>query len=373
MTQIHYLAILLLFFLFNSCQHQETQVLYLGADLSYVNEMEDCGGTYRLNGKVADPYWIFSQKGTNIVRLRLWHTPEWSGYSDLKDVTESIRRSKAAGMAVLLDFHYSDFWADPQKQIIPKAWEPVVDDLEALGDSMYNYTRDVLIALAEKSLAPEFVQVGNEINIEILQEKDSMLLDRINWPRNVELLNHGIQAVRDVTMEKELDTQVMLHIAQPEFAIPWLKDAARHNIQKYDWIGLSYYPKWSEYEMDEVGPTIDSVKTMFDTRVMLVETAYPYTMLNVDSSGNILWKDSLAPGYPATPEGQLNFMVDLTKAVISGGGEGVIYWEPGWISTGCSTPWATGSAWDNATFFDGSNQNEALPVFNFLTYDYHAN
>jgi arabinogalactan endo-1,4-beta-galactosidase len=99
---------------------------------------------------------------------------------------------------------------------------------------------------------------------------------------------------------------------------------------------------------------------------MIVETAYPFTLENADSAGNILGEDALIPDYPATPQGQLNYLTDLTKNVIAGGGEGVIYWEPAWISSGCRTPWGHGSHWDNSTFFDGKNKNDALPAFGFF-------
>ena len=96
--------------------------LYLGADLSYVNEMEDCGAVYRERGKPVDPFALLARKGGNLVRVRIWKDAKWTRYSNLADVTKTIRRAKAAGMQVLLDFHYSDDWADGDKQIAPAAW-----------------------------------------------------------------------------------------------------------------------------------------------------------------------------------------------------------------------------------------------------------
>jgi arabinogalactan endo-1,4-beta-galactosidase len=136
----------------------------------------------------------------------------------------------------------------------------------------------------------------------------------------------------------------------------------------FDWIGLSYYPLWSKYPFKVIPAAIDSLKKLFKKRVMIVETAYPYTLENADDAGNILGGEALIPAYPASPEGQLNYLINLTKQTLKGGGEGVIYWEPAWISSDCKTPWGHGSHWDNATFFDAGNKKEALSAFRFFDY-----
>jgi len=147
------------------------QDYYLGLDLSYVNELEDCGTIYfDQNGSEADLYQLLMDNGANIVRLRLWHNPEWTGYSNFEDVKKSIARAKEANMAVLLDFHYSDFWADPSRQWRPAAWNNIDDD-GILGDSVYQYTYNTLKVLADEGLLPEIVQIGNEINGNILIER----------------------------------------------------------------------------------------------------------------------------------------------------------------------------------------------------------
>ena len=137
-------------FTFISCQSKgdlnekiiEKEIsFYYGADLSYVNEMEDCGAKYKNNaGVTEDPYKIFADAGANLVRVRLWHNPIWTNYSNLNDVKKTIARAKTQGMKVLLDFHYSDTWADPSKQIIPKAWEHEIGNTNSLGELLYNYT-----------------------------------------------------------------------------------------------------------------------------------------------------------------------------------------------------------------------------------------
>jgi arabinogalactan endo-1,4-beta-galactosidase len=139
----------------------------LGSDLSYTNEMEDCGGKFRSKGIEIDPFQIMKDKGANIIRLRLWHTPSWTKYSTLADVKKSISRSKKLGMTILLDFHYSDTWADPDHQQIPKAWENI-KDTQILGDSLYNNTLNTFLTLSKENLLPDMVQVGNETNSEIL-------------------------------------------------------------------------------------------------------------------------------------------------------------------------------------------------------------
>ena len=190
-------ALLVALFLALSPSLAAAEDFYFGADLSYVNEMEDCGAQYRMSGAVRDPYEIFRDTGHNLVRLRLFHTPDWTQYSTLDDVKRSIRRARAAGMQVLLDFHYSDDWADGDKQWIPRAWENIATT-EALAQAVYDYTLDTLRALDSEGLMPEMVQVGNETNREVLGRRDWDWANRpIDWTRNAALLNAGIRAVRE--------------------------------------------------------------------------------------------------------------------------------------------------------------------------------
>lgn len=195
-----------------------SEEFYLGADLSYVNEMENCGVYYKnKEGKTEDVFNIFADGGSNLVRVRLWHNPTWTNYSNYQDVEKTIQRAKNTNSKVLLDFHYSDDWADPEKQEVPKAWLPVVDNLPILGDSIYNYTYAVLEKLSRKNLLPEMVQVGNEINLMILQKDNNA--NPMEWSRNSFLLNKGIKAVRDVSKNLNKNIEIMLHIAQPENGI----------------------------------------------------------------------------------------------------------------------------------------------------------
>ena len=337
-------------------ENLNSNVFYYGADLSYVNEMEECGAVYKdFNGNDKDPYKIFSEAGTNIVRIRLWHNPKWTNYSNINDIKKSIERAKSEGIQVLLDFHYSDTWADPSQQEIPSAWLDQINNTNVLGDLLYNYTFDTLNDLANSNLLPDIVQVGNEINAMILQNGEVKW--PIDWIRNSSLINKGIKAIRDIASLKNKKIEIMLHIAQPENGLWWFEQANAAGVTDYDWIGLSYYPLWSEYDLNSINAPIKTLIETYDKRLMIVETAYPFTLENVDNANNILNEDALISGFPASQQGQLDYLNALKAKVFESGGEGVIYWEPAWVSTSCSTLWASGSHWDNATLFDHNNKS----------------
>jgi len=341
---------------------EENKEFYYGADLSYVNEMLDCGALYKdANNELKDPYIIFKEAGTNLVRVRLWHDPNWTVYSNFEDVKKTIRRAKEENMEILLDFHYSDTWADPQKQHIPAAWQAYLNDNEMLGSLLYDYTYNTLTDLAREGLLPELVQIGNEINPMILQGDE--LIWPIEWERNAYLINKGIKAVREVAKEQDQKIGVMLHIAQPENALWWFKEATENGVTDYDWIGLSYYPIWSEYDLSQVGNAFKTLIDTYNKRFMVVETAYPFTMDNADGANNILDAKALITGYPATQQGQLDYLIQLKNIIQDAGGEGLVYWEPAWVSTNCKTLWGQGSHWDNATLFDQNNKATKAMLF----------
>ena len=358
--------VLFIFFSHISCA-QEPPPFYFGSDLSYVNEMEDCDGVYRENDQVKDAFEIFTDHGNNLVRVRIWHNPTWTDYSNFADARKTIQRAKAAGMGVLLDYHYSDDWADPSKQIIPAAWESL--DFDTLKDSVYQYTFDVLNTLLQEQLMPVMVQLGNEINPGMLLPEGSTE----NWNKLGQLLNAGIQAVREVETLAGSPVEIMLHVAQPENVFPWVESAMNEgNVTDFDIIGLSYYRNWSYLPLREIPSTVHRLATAFNKEVIIVETAYPWTLDGADPSNNILGANSLEDGFPATPDGQSNYMKALTQAIHTGGGHGIVYWEPAWISTGCSTRWGQGSHWENATFFDFHNGNEVLPGIDYMRQMYTA-
>lgn len=348
----------------NTTAHPEDVDFYKGADLSYVNEMEDCGGVYKdENGTQKDPYQIFHQAGTNLARFRLWHNPDWTDYSTFEDVKRSIVRAKTQNFEILLDFHYSDTWADPGKQQIPAAWIQHIDDTEILGQLLYDYTFETLVELSNENLTPDIVQVGNEINAMILQDGD--LEWPIDWERNSALINKGIEAVRDFSAQNNTNVEVMLHIAQPENALWWFEQATNSGITDFDWIGLSYYPQWSDYNLSDVDEAFSTLINTYNKKLMVVETAYPFTLENKDAANNIMGADALIEGFPATEQGQLDYLTALSQSIIDSGGQGLIYWEPAWISTTCSTLWGQGSHWDNATLFDHDNDaNLGMEFYN---------
>jgi len=154
-----------------------SQTFYKGGDFSYVKELESCGVQWKENNTVKDVLAIFKDNGANIVRLRIWHTPSTgnNGYSDTESM---IARAKALGIKVILDFHYSDTWADAGNQKCPAAWLDVVNNDALLADSLYNYTKKTLLSLKDKDLMPEFVQVGNETNGGMCFPGDGI----VTWP-----------------------------------------------------------------------------------------------------------------------------------------------------------------------------------------------
>jgi arabinogalactan endo-1,4-beta-galactosidase len=354
--------------LLHSANAQTQHPFYFGSDLSYVNEMEDCGAVFYENSQPKDVYQIFKDHKTNLARFRLWHTPSFydtlnmhKRYSDFADVRKSMGRAKAAGMHVLLDFHLSDFWADPSRQIIPKAWEPVAGNLPVLKDSLYNHVYQTLMRLHQDGLMPEMVQIGNETNKGIMltpaQDATGFVL---NWPRNAALFKRAIEAVRDAETASGKDIRVALHIADPSDA-GWLMQGFWSNgVQDFDVIGLSYYWAWHKpVTIAQTGNIITQLRNQYPGKsVMIFETGYIWTTASNDQAANIISEVS-ANYAPASPANQRKWMVDLTQEVINRGGEGVMYWEPAWVSTTCRTPWGQGSHQEHATFFD-FNENTLL-------------
>lgn len=341
--------------------------LHLGADLSFTNEMEDCGAIFKEHGKKIDPFTLIKAHGGNIVRVRLWNDPRWTRYSTYPDVLKTIRRAHAAGLQVLLDFHYSDDWADGDHQAPPAAWAGMSTDRQARA--LHDFTRDILDRLAAEKQLPAFVQVGNETNREMLSGgKDPAQTD---WARNAALINAGIAAVHEAAKAHGATIKTMLHVAQPENVMGWFDNATAAGVLDYDIIGISYYSKWSKYNLSGLGKVIDAAHRRYGADVWVVETAYPFTTGFADDSVNLLGADSALPGYPVSPEGQSRYLEDLTRTVVANGGNGVVYWAPDWVSTPCKTRWGTGSSWENATWFT-IREHEAVPALRWMSVDYSA-
>lgn len=350
----------------------------MGADLSYLNQILDHNGVYKVNDTVKDPYQIFAEQGTDYARVRVFHSPIWSKeiygaegdqyYHDLKDAALTIERSKAQGMKVLLDLHYSDRWADPGHQESPAAWESLT--LEALKDSVYNYTLASLNYLAARDLFPEMIQIGNETNCGMIFPYGNVC-EEASWEELGALINSGIRAVREAEVSSGKEIKVMLHVAQPENVSSWFNNLIETGkVTDFEVVGLSYYPKWSDVSLPELSAYIERFRNNYDREVVVVETAYPFTMEGNDNYPNILSEDALVDGYPATMEGQRNFMIALVSEIMEGGGSGVFYWEPGWITSDMKDLWGQGSSWENNALFD-YNGNAHLG-FDYMTFDYKA-
>lgn len=358
------LFILLMLLSINAITLAQDSSFYFGVDLSYVNEVEDCGAIYRENGVARDPYELFAERGANLVRARLWHNPDWTNYSTLEDVKRTFQRAKDAGMSTLLDFHYSDNWADPGRQEIPAAWEDI-EDTDQLADTLYQYTYDVLSELHTADLTPDLVQIGNETNSGLLKR-----VVELDWSRDALLFNAGIRAVRDFAEETGTNPKVLLHVAQPQNTGWWFSGAEQAGLTDFDIIGVSYYPQWSTFSIADMGAQVSYLRQRFGKQVMVLETGYGWTREAVDETADNVLNQGLR-GYSFSPDGQFQFMIDLTQSLISNGASGVVYWEPAWLSTStCSTRWGQGSHWENATFFDFQNDNEVLVGINFLNQEY---
>lgn len=341
---------------------------HFGADLSYINQIMDHGGKFFDGGTESNPYRIMKDHGTGMARFRIWHNPVWtkdiygaSGtqlYNDLLDVEKAISESKTQGMKVLLDFHYSDTWADPGKQVIPRAWMDITS-IEVLEDSVYNYTFNTLKYLDSKGLMPEFVQIGNEINCGMMYSEAPKNFPKLNicdgnWSNLGQVINGGIKAVREVSAESEVDTEVILHVADPKNVQWWFDNMMdKGNVTDFEVVGFSYYPIWhTTIGITELGKVVAAFKSRFSKEIMILETAYPWTSDGNDNYNNIFGAGQAISGYPFTQQGQLAMMRTLTKQMISGGGYGIIYWEPGWITSQMKDLWGTGSSWENCALFD---------------------
>jgi arabinogalactan endo-1,4-beta-galactosidase len=362
---------------------------YFGSDLSYVNQILDHGGLYKANGAVTSPYKIFKDQGNKLVRLRLWHNPVWtkevyggSGtqlYNDLFDVEKSIKLSKEQGMSVLLDFHYSDTWADPGKQEIPDAWKNI-KDINVLKDSVYNYTFKVLRYLEGKNLMPELIQIGNETNCGMFFTNPVAGFPTCNvcngdWQRMGIVVNSGIKAVKDASATSSIKPKIILHVADPTNVEWWfdnMTDATKGNVTGFDIVGFSYYPIWhTAVTVEQLSDNVSRFKSRYGKQVMILEAAYPWTTASDDGYNNQFGSQTPISGYPFTQQGQLDLMTKITQEVVDGGGAGVIYWEPAWISSDLKDLWGQGSSWENTTFFDFDGN--VVQGMTYMTSNYKKN
>ncbi len=324
---------------------------YRGSDLSFAQQLENNGAVFKDNGTQQDILDIFKNHGLNIVRLRLWYHPQ-NGYNDLTHTLTMARRIKAKGLKLLLDFHYSDTWADPGHQTKPAAWQNL--SYTVLKDSVYQYTRQVIQALKSQNTLPSIVQIGNEVTSEMLWDTGRVggsFDNTSQWAQFAGLLNAGIKGVKDV--EPKPDTvKIMIHIDRggDYSGAKWFFDKLNAQGVNYDIIGLSYYPWWHG-SLTDLNNNLDQLAARYHKPMLIAETAYPWTLNYDDDVANIVGSSNqLLPGYPATVEGQksyLNKVFDIVHNVPGNLGIGVVYWEPDYISVA-----GVGSTWENLAMFD---------------------
>jgi arabinogalactan endo-1,4-beta-galactosidase len=255
-------------------------------------------------------------------------------------------------MTVLLDLHYSDTWADPGKQYKPGAWDGL--PFAELGDSVYAYTRDVLATFRRDSALPDVVQIGNEITPGFLWD-DGRVGGQFDtpeqWRQFGELLKSATSGVRDALTPGD-HVEIMIHIDRGGDAqgAQWFFDRLASEEVSFDVVGLSYYPWWHG-SLDDLRATMGLLAEKQGKPIMVVETAYPWTLSWFDDAHNLVGLESqLHPGFPATVEGQRAFLAQVIAIVgdTPGGlGRGVFYWAPEWIAVE-----GVDSAWENMTLFD---------------------
>lgn len=350
-----------------------------GADVSMLAEVEKHGGTFfDEHGNPQDAMAILKENGFNYIRLRLWVDPKdadgkpyGGGNNDLATTIELAKRAKANGMKFLLDYHYSDFWTDPARQNKPKAWASM--NIDQLTEAVYQHTKTTMDAFAKAGVLPDMVQVGNEINGGMLwPEGKSWGQNGGEFDRLAGLLNAGIKAVK----EHGDQIKIMLHLAEGtknDTFIWWFDEITKRKVP-FDIIGLSYYIYWNG-PMNALQYNMDDISKRYDKDLIVVEAAYGYTTANCDNAeNNFTSKEADDAGYPATVQGQANYLHDLLQVVTKvpeGRGKGVFYWEPAWLPTQGATwatkagmkynsdDWKEGNARENQSLFDC--QGKVLP------------
>lgn len=331
----------------------------VGADISSLPTLEKAGRVFRVNGEANDAIALFRRQGFNLFRVRVFVNPA-SEYprtggatQSLEDVRVLAKRIKVSGAKFLLDFHYSDTWADPGHQTKPAAWRDL--DFDALEKKVHSYTAEALAVLKADGVMPDMVQVGNEIATGMLWPEGKLNGKtqedkQRQWERFARLVKAGVRAVRE-SQKGAGAPQVMIHIQSGGKA--WLpmwfyENLAKQNVD-FDVIGLSFYPTWDE-TMDNLAGNMARLASAFDKDIMVAEVAYPWRSGPGKGKASMVW--------PASPEGQARFLAELrtaVRAVPNHRGRGVMYWHPESIPTPGLQIWENGAM----ALFD--TQGNALP------------
>jgi len=294
------------------------------------------------------------------VRLRLWNNPS-TIHSSLQEVMLFAKQIKILGLKFWLDLHYSDTWADPGHQSKPAAWAPL--SLALLKDSVYQFTKTCLNFLIQNNAQPDYVQVGNEINVGFLWNDGKLAnLADPNWVNFADLLKQGTRAIREVSPS----TKIILHLAGYDYALSYFQKLQTYS-PDFDIIGLSYYPWWHGMSLDVLKQTLQTLNTSFNKPIVIAETAYPFTLQWNDWTNNLVGLSSqLMAGYDATSAGQAKFLSDLKNLVRTSSTldhSGVCYWAADYVAYKGSTA-TDGSPWENLALFDF--QFKALPALDSL-------
>ncbi|HWL98615.1 MAG TPA: arabinogalactan endo-1,4-beta-galactosidase [Nocardioidaceae bacterium] len=334
-----------------------------GADVSFTLQLEEAGATWSYRGREGDPIELLDRAGANWVRLRVWVDPP-AGYSTAERAMRLARRAKQAGMNVLLDFHYSDFWADPGKQFTPKAWEG--QDLAQLSATVYDYTRGWVERFARHGAAADMVQVGNEVVAGMLWPVGQVYREETeNFADFSRLLRAGLAGVRDAHVRGR-SPRTMVHIDRggDNAGTRYFFDRLLAHDVEFDVIGQSYYPFWHG-SLDDLTANLVDTASRYDKDIVVVETSYPWTLDNGDDLENLINDPAELPDrdrWPATPRGQFDYFAALRAVfpqVPGGHGLGFMAWEPQWLP---GVGWAPGEGNpnDNLTLFDFDGR--ALPA-----------
>ncbi len=347
---------------------------YLGADISTLADVESRGGVYLDGDKPCDPLALFMRHGWTCFRLRIWVDPI-DGVNGLEYTTRLAKRIKDAGGTLILDFHYSDWWADPGKQNKPAAWASL--DFDSLVNQVRTYTAHVIRTLKEAGATPDFVQVGNEITGGTLWpdgqvnvppstvktfEGDGKVIkpsmpydDATQWDHLIRIIKAGVDGVRSETAAAD-HVRIIIHIdCGGDWPVTrWYFDHLTSAGVDFDVIGQSYYPNWHG-SLENVRDNLRETIQRYHKDVMIVETGYPYRDVHPSprSLKNMPW--------PMTPEGQEQFLVDLIRTVREAPehrGIGVNYWHP--EATYIPAELGPGSRPDWRSFFD--DDGHVLPA-----------
>lgn len=359
---------------------------YRGVDISTILVEEKYGAKYYTeDGKEEDVFKILADAGVNSVRVRVWNDPydkDGNGYGggncDAENAAAIAKRAAQYGMSMLVDFHYSDFWADPKKQMVPKAWEGM--SVAEKSDAAYSFTYETLEKIIKAGGVISGVQVGNETN--------NGMSGETLWSSVTDIMKGGSRAVREISEKYKQDIKVVVHFTNPESSGK-IMDIARKlkNYElDYDVFGFSYYPYWHG-TLENLKLVMEKIQNDYGKETMVVETAYMFTDGDGDGNANSVSTKDLCLDYAATPQSQANAIRDICAAVNEVGGLGVYYWEPAWIpvdssswelGTGWAASYATeydpkdagvyygGCAWDNQAMFDFDGK--ALPSLNVWKY-----